>query len=189
MSLPTEWVPIKQATSRAAEVWNHFLRNSTDPKQTKCKYCPKTYGALSTDSARYHIEKVHLIKPTPKADTSDAKKTASNSNQPSIRDALTTRDSLHCVYARLAAADRISFQTLESSIDIQEGLRARGYSVLKSRKAIKKHIFDFASEVRLKIKETLKSKILQSEKFSMTLDEYTSTNNRRYWTWISFIRK
>ena len=170
------WVPIKQVVSRAAEVWNHFLRNSNDPKHLKCKYCPKTYTSLSTDSARYHIEKVHMIKPTPKADVSDAKKTS----QPSIKEALTTKDSLNCVYARLAAVDRISLKTLESSVNIQEGLRARGYAVLKSRKAIKKHIFDFASETRLKMKEILKSKILQFEKFSITLDEYTSTNNRRY---------
>ena len=95
---------------------------------------------------------MNLIKPTPKADVSDAKKTS----QPSIKEALTTKDSLNCVYARLAAVDRISLKTLESSVDIQEGLRARGYAVLKSREAIKKHTFDFASETRLKMEEIYK---------------------------------
>ena len=61
------------------------------------------------------------------------KTNAKKTSQPSIKEALTTKDSLNFVNARLSAVDRISLKTLESSVDIQEGLRARTLSLVDPR--------------------------------------------------------
>ena len=82
------------------------------------------------------------------------------------------------VLSRMASVDRIAFKTIASSVDIQEGLRARGFRVLKDETSIKSNIMAFAKEVKQEIKAKLE-KLRLTQKFAITLDEWTAINNRR----------
>ena len=82
------------------------------------------------------------------------------------------------VLARMASVDRISFKTLATSVDIQEGLHARGFPVLKTDKAIRERIHSYATEAKQKLKTFFEKQRLE-EKFAITLDEYTSINGKR----------
>ncbi|QQP37736.1 Putative AC9 transposase, partial [Caligus rogercresseyi] len=65
--------------------------------------------------------------------------------------------------------DRISFRTIATSVDIQEGLRARGFKVVKDPRSVKSHVLAFADEIKDEIKIKLQ-KLRKTEKFSISLD-------------------
>ena len=53
-----EWVKI----DRPAKIWVYFVKNKLDSNDVKCTLCPKTFKSPSTDTANYHITKVHGMK-------------------------------------------------------------------------------------------------------------------------------
>ena len=170
-SMSKEWVPLE----RQAAVWKHFLRNKNDSREVRCKLCPRQLKNPSTNSARYHLENLHCIK-------EDKKTTNATEKQPTTIAAAfsaASKDNLDLVLARLVAVDRLSFFTISNSVDIQEGMRARGFKVLKSASAVRIHVSTYADQIREQTTLSFKSKLNKQEKFALTIDEYTSLNNRR----------
>ncbi|QQP38053.1 Putative AC9 transposase [Caligus rogercresseyi] len=53
-------------------------------------------------------------------------------------------------FARMTSIDRISFRTIATSVDIQEGLRARGFKVVKDPRSVKSHVLAFADEIKMR---------------------------------------
>ena len=92
--------------------------------------------------------------------------------------ALASKPTLEVVLSRLVAVDRISFYTIGNSVDIQEGLVARGLKAVKSHDTIRAHVSSYADQIRKKLVIEFHLKIANHEKFALTLDEYTSMNNR-----------
>ena len=84
------------------------------------------------------------------------------------------------VYARMAALDRISFRTLAESEDIKRGLKALGYTPLSTHGGIAKLVMEYAKEVKKEITMALKEELDKHNRFSVTIDEWTSVRNRRY---------
>ena len=181
---PKEW----ESVDKPSPCWKHFLRNKNDLDDVKCVICNKTFSKPTSDTARYHLNQVHHLK-VPKAGEQklqeNARAAASLSSalkQPSITSALATRESLDLVLARMTSVDRLSFNVIASSYDIQQGLLARGFKVLKHHDSIKERVLSFASKVRAEMKASFEA-CRQNEKFAITLDEYTSINNKRYFLW------
>ena len=171
-----EWEEI----DKPSPCWKHFVRNKNVLKEIKCKICSKTFSNPTNDTCRYHVLNVHAIK-VPKAREQAAINKASSSslaNQPSIIASLTPKDSLSLVLARMASVDKLSFRTIATSVDIREGLRARGFKVVKSPHTVRAYVVSFAEEIKLKTREKFEVR-RACEKFSITLDEYTSINNKR----------
>ena len=174
-----EW----EAIEKPSPCWEHFVQNKNDVKEVKCKKCSKCFSNPTNDTARYHLVNVHSLKIPKYSDQKAAQnklkeKASSAPKQQSIIAALTPKDTLPLVLSRMVSVDRISFNTIATSVDIQEGLRARGLKVLKSPNSVRENVFSFAADVKQKMTATLNER-RGREKFAITLDEYTSINNKR----------
>ena len=98
-----------------SKVWEYFLVKK-DKSRVKCKLCKATYTFCSaTSNFMHHLTKEHDIKPK------DEKPKAPEVRQPSIYTSMMKagRDSTKKVLARLAAKDRIPFNTIANSQDIR----------------------------------------------------------------------
>ena len=90
------------------------------------------------------------------------------------------KQSVGHVLAKLAAEDRIPFNTIANSKEINAGLRARGLKVPSTANGIKNAVFSYASEIEDKLRHQIKERLAQDGRYSVSLDEYTSISNRRY---------
>ena len=182
---PKEW----ESIDKPSPCWKHFLRNKNDFKEVKCVICNKIFSNPTSDTCRYHVTQLHEIK-VPKASEQKASEntasaasassasTSASARQPSITAAFAAKESLDVVLAQLTSVDRLSLNVIATSFDIQQGLLARGYKVLKHHESIKERVLSFASKVKAEMKASFEAR-RQNEKFAITLDEYTSINNKR----------
>jgi hypothetical protein len=150
----------------------------------KCPFIIKTKKLTST--MRYHLQHKHghkleesgSISNTPEACSSSSNK--DKGRHLSIVDALKKNPNPDMVLARLGAVNRIPFLTSATSQDIKEGLRARGLETPESRTGIRNAIMALGESVKSSLTNDLKVRKEEGEKFSLSLDEYTSGQNRRY---------
>ena len=85
------------------------------------------------------------------------------------------------VCARLAAEDLLTFSQIANSKIIKNGLIAQGYKKpYDSDTAVSKAVKRYALKVKKDIIQILERKLKKGERFSITLDEYTAKNNRRF---------
>ena len=87
---------------------------------------------------------------------------------------------LSAVLARMAAYDGLLFSIFITSLDLRKSLTALGYSVPKSITSIREQVIKYGNQLFERIKDDLFLRRSNSEKFSLTLDEWTSLRNRRY---------
>ena len=90
------------------------------------------------------------------------------------------KDSAEVVIARLLAVDLLSMYKLEKSKDIQNGWAAQGLNIPTTRKAMEKMFLSFTDKVKTNFKQELAAKIRNRNRFSISLDEWTSIKNQRY---------
>ena len=84
--------------------------------------------------------------------------------------------------ARLVAVDRITFNTLATSVDIRAGLKAMGLEIPTSNNGIREAVWRFFEEIKADVKTEIGKKLAADGRFSISVDEYTSSRNRRYMT-------
>ena len=171
-----EWEPI----DKPSPCWKYFVRNKADVKESKCTLCLKIFKNPNNDTCRYHVVNVHGLKVPKKAEqkASDPASAIPINDQPLIATSLKPKDSMDKVLARMTSVDRLSFLTIETSDDIQDGLRARGFKPPKKANTVKQHVNTFAMDIKRQTKAMFEDRRLR-EKFAITLDEYTSLNNKR----------
>lgn len=82
----------------------------------------------------------------------------------------------------MTACDGLSFNVLCTSTDIRNGLLAQSFTnIPKTPKSIRKMVVNFAKEVRqTEMMIDFRTRISRGERFSLTVDEWTSVRNRRY---------
>ena len=80
----------------------------------------------------------------------------------------------------MTAYDGLPFKVFITSIDLRKSLTALGYSLPKSLTTIREHVIKYGTYVFERIKHDLLLRKSKSEKFSLTLDEWTSLTNKRY---------
>ena len=90
------------------------------------------------------------------------------------------KDSAEVVLARLLAVDLLPMYKLEKSKDIQNGWAVQGLNIPTTRKAMKKMFLSFTDKVKTNFKQELAAKIRNRNRFSISLDEWTSIKNQRY---------
>ncbi len=106
-----------------------------------------------------------------------------NQNIEYLKPNFVEKHSIEYVIVKLSALDRIPFSVIASSEQINLGLVARGFSnAPKTRQNVKNMIYEFYCQVREKIKNQIKVRLLAGERFSLSSDQYTSKRNRRYMT-------
>ena len=90
------------------------------------------------------------------------------------------KDSAEVVLARLLAVDLLPMYKLEKSKDIQNGWAAQGLKIPTTRKAMKKMFLSFTDKIKTNFKQELAARISNKNRFSISLDEWTSIKNQRY---------
>ena len=171
------WEPFPGEVS-TADVWRFFDKHK-NKKEARCKKCKKVLK-ISTSTMKYHIEKTHKLK----IDESTAVNEKTNSDQPTLnkfvnRPGHVKREEVGRVLAEMAAVDRLSFLTLATSNQLRKGFEARKLEIPKSVNGVKNHIFKFARDMMCVLKQDLAKRLEKNERFSLSLDEYTSSGNRR----------
>ena len=163
---------------KKSDVWGHFLQNRKDKNIVKCKHCDNTFRYQPSPSTfKYHLEHKHDIK----VETVESTK-VSGASQSSILSHFqkNTEETSQAVIARLTAVDRIPFATLARSIDIKNGWKAQGLKIPGTKEGIREMVMNFGAKIRAEDIKSLKSEMDMDERFSLTLDEWTSKRNRRY---------
>jgi hypothetical protein len=84
------------------------------------------------------------------------------------------------VLARLVALDCLPFNKLEKSIDIQDGWQAQGLKIPSTRKGMRQMFISFAIKIKEEKKNVFAEDLEKGDRFSVSLDEWTSHKNRRY---------
>jgi len=84
------------------------------------------------------------------------------------------------IVAKLAAVDRVSFNTIAIARQMRHAFPARGYKLPDTERHVRNLVVTFFSQLKSNVKETIKMKKWAGKFCSITLDEYTSTRNRRY---------
>ncbi len=174
------WIPVT-CHKRKSFAWNHFLQHKDNGK-SKCKMCAKQFSAkVSTSVLLFHLNNIHNIV----KERGEQKAEGQRVQQSLITKVFAKKNkiSIEMAVCKLACVDRITFSAIASSEEIQLGLAARSFdNIPKTRKAVKKMVMDFAKEKKQETKEELLSLLAKGQRFSLTLDEVTSTRNRRYLT-------
>ena len=84
------------------------------------------------------------------------------------------------MYARLAAEDLLTYGQIAHSVIIKRGLAAQGYEPFDSDTAVSIAVRRYAKGVKDDIMKYLHDKLRKGERFSVTLDEFTAKNIRRF---------
>ena len=165
------------------QIWNHFLR-SICGNFAQCKVCKKMLKGSggSTKGLQVHLNSMHQIDIQVKRKNVEPHE----SDHESKRMKITTIDNfindftLSAVLARMTAYDGLPFSIFITSLDLRKSLTALGHSVPKSITSIREQVVKYGIHLFERIKHDLFLRKSNSEKFSLTLDEWTSLRNRRY---------
>lgn len=181
----TTWI---NAPSSAA-IWKHFLKCSNKDKEiAKCKDCQKVLKICGGSTKGLHNHrKLHSSSVCIESNSnlSDKNRGDDNVKEPlpkkckSISDFFVPDGSnieKHIRIARLVAVDGIPMSVLASSFDLKK-LFSNAYS---SANSIKASVDTVAGFVRRQIVDELDVLKRNGERFSITLDEWTSIGSRRY---------
>ena len=88
--------------------------------------------------------------------------------------------SLPAVLARMTACDGLSFNIFTTSLDLRRSLGALGHSIPKSVAGVRDQVVKYGQQFREAIKRSIHISKSKGEYFSLTFDEWTSVQNKRY---------
>lgn len=187
---------------KMSEVWKYFDKKTID--SAACKRCGKVIkcAGSSTSGMKSHLLKKHSIdiqpvithsthtteEPTVTSTqenalgsgtvTSGMKRTASSKPSDGSLLKFVKRDSLQQIVATLVAKDGIPVNSICKSSFIRDSLSLRGYKLSTDANTIMNLVHNYYEIAKQKVIAEIEG--LKSGKFSLTLDEWTSTRNRRY---------
>ena len=154
----------------------------------KCKLCSTILKATggSTKGLHEHMKRIHSVNTMKRKCADDPQPSTSTSTGvigPMKKFLLHSIDenSLLATLSRLTACDGLSFRVIVTSKDLRRGLVAMGFSqVPTSVDSIKQQVMKYGKKVHSFVTATLDRKKTEGQRFSLTLDEWTSTRNRHY---------
>jgi hypothetical protein len=167
--------------------WEYFLRERKG-QCAQCKICKATIKTVggSTKGLHVHLETKHKInvrkRPSEKGDETEKERPAKPANTLDKYRFLASDDlSLPATLARMAACDGIPFLTFAKSNDLRRSLHALGFGdIPKSPNGIHGIIMEHGNSIRKQTIAELASMKRDGARFSVTFDEWTSLQNRRY---------
>ncbi len=161
---------------RRSNVWNYYTKSSSD--EAKCNKCDKTLkcAGSSTSGLSFHIKNVHHV------DLSEDAEIEAKRQKP--LNFFIVRKSMEEEISKMATIDGFSFKRIANSNFIQESFKKRKgeYDVQPPTcpNTVKNMIISFFEKKKKELAELFKEKYSNGKRFSLTLDEYTSYQNKRY---------
>ena len=135
----------------------------------------------STKGLHVHLKSVHHIELLKRKNVATIEAvTETKAAKVSKIDHFIQNNTLSAVLARMTACDGFSFSIFITSQDLRKSIMALGHTLPKSVSGIRDQVFKYGSHVIEKIKRDLVLKKARGEKFSLTLDEWTSLRNKSY---------
>ena len=210
MADDNEYVTHPKKNDEKSSMWQHFLISKNKQNLTaKCKYCKKIIGIKggSTKGMHVHYKSKHSFqkeedvscskRPTaethssssivtrfPRGTETDDDMCTPSKRQKKINDYFISppdNDSMDAVLARMTSLDGLSFRVFITSVDLRLSLEARGFTdIPKSVTSIRNRILAYHKKILnyyLFQFQTIKK---NGGCFSLTLDEWTSSANKRY---------
>ena len=165
-------------------MWKYFKYDKTIQK-AKCNQCGSTVSAKGQSSSGLwkHLSGVH------KMETKDMKDEDSTTATPKKRkmesmDSYVTgakrKKSLQEVIGHLCAVDLLSFRVISTSTVIRQAFKSDGYKLPECHRTVQRYMMQFYEQIKSQIKIEISCMIQEGKRLSASLDEYTSTRNRRY---------
>ena len=169
---------LDEIRSMKSDVRRHFVKKCKD--EAKCLKCQKVLkcGGGSTSTLKNHLKNVHKldanVSPVIVVDSPPQKK------QKLVHE-YTKKKSMEEQVAKLACVDGISFATIAKSEFIQENLKNKKYDKEPpaSDVAVQRMVMSHFGKKRDELISYFKKQVAADERFSITLDEYTSLQNKR----------
>lgn len=158
--------------SSSSFVWKHFTK--VDQDHAKCHLCDRVIKCSggSTSGLRRHLELKHeeLEEETP-----SAKRTKT-------LDGYFSRASkcLGEILAEMAALNGFSFHGMANCEYLRSALRKDGFTLPKNPTEISKQVRVFADGEKMKLAGMFRDMTMKGQRFSLTIDEYTSSQHKRY---------
>lgn len=173
---------------KRSKVWDYF-EYSTDGNKVKCKQegCGRLYSYSktskgSTGTMKAHLLNQHNIDLKESEDDGSQKSSSSQSARQTSMDGFikSEKDSLQVCISKLASVEGFSLNKIKTSEFIQKAVAAEGHTLPKSENTLRKMVINDCTEKKSEMKDTFDRKLKCGERFSITLDEWTSIRNRRY---------
>ena len=168
-----------QPRRQSSNIWDNFTR-SDDKLKATCNICQavlacRNYG---TSSLIYHMKHKHgkdqqVDKPSP---------STSAKRQKVLPFRLKPKVTQEELYAELVTYDNVPPRVCAKSSFIRTGMKLRGFKEVTSATTVAAKVKAFDTVVRHQLKEKLAGLIEEGQRMSLTTDEYTATNNKRYLT-------
>ena len=162
-------------------VWEYFIRNNNE---AKCKFCGKKIAcnASSTSGLHRHLTGgqhkmkriIELAKQIPQSECKIKTKSLDRFLNTNIN------ESMEHIISKLAAVDGFSINAISRSEFIRNSLRSQGHILPRGPTDIFTLIYKYYENEKQKIITKIKLMESKYEKFSISIDEWTSYKNRRY---------
>ena len=178
-----------QITNGNSAVWKYF-RYDKCLEKAMCNICENIYSATgrSTGGLGKHLKIKHQIDAKVETESTDDSTTKTTCKKRKLETkpmdsfliGAKSKKSLPEIIARLCAEDLLSFHVIATSKTIKKAFKSDGYQLPENHATVKKYLLCFYEEIKEKIMQEIACLIQNGRRLSMSLDEYTSTNNRRY---------
>lgn len=185
-----------------SKVWKYFKKNK-DASNAQCLKCPKTIackGSNTSGLVRHlaHVHKIDVRSTEVQMDTEEASTSSSSSGvtapkklrsdfetmhvQQTLKFDVQPRKSLGEILAKLSAQDGFTIRGITKSEFIRESLAAKGYKLPKTQTEVMNLILKFYDEKEKEMIKELSQLCTSGNRLSVTIDEWTSIRNRRYFS-------
>lgn len=181
--------------SSGSYVWNHFSKSRIKKDTAICNYCKKeilckgsSTSGLTRHISSQHKDKDHIID----SSISTNQGTSTDSSNPSAPKIAKLQQSsilkyadrkqLSEIVARLATVDGFSINGIANSQFIRQSLVARGsdYALPIGNTNVMKLVHQQFELAKFEVTQRFKAMLNAGDRFSITLDEWTSRKNRGY---------
>lgn len=172
-----------------ADIWS--LYDKLDGERAQCKKCPKTISCKggSTSGLLRHGVNVHNFRVKrripesvvqPEDVPSGSKQAKSNTSKQSTIEPFIHKKPMNEMVARLAAQDGLTISAITNSKFIRTSFAQRGYQLPLSKTSVMKLIHDYYEIAKQQTVQQIQDKLAELHFLSITLDEWTSSGNRKY---------
>ena len=166
------------------EIWKHF---SKEGDNVTCMKCDKSFlgstAKRSYTSLWYHLRVKHGIEHTAaNSDKPSASPKVKRQKNQSLIVSYVEKKTQSEMYSRLAAVDRLSFNQIATSSFIRDAMREKKLVAHSSPNTIRSKVSEFYQAAKEEVKQHLAKLKKGGVRFSLTFDEWSGLNCRRYMT-------